>query len=570
MNGWTVFIAWAGALLVGCTEAAAPPDLVLVGGEVRTPSGWADAIAVRDGRIVAVGDTATVAALGGDGTRTIDLAGATVLPGFQDLHVHPVYGGMLHSGADPTNCTIPQGATAEALVDALRECVARVSGDQWVTGGQWDAAALGVVPHRSVLDAVAPDTPVLLNDTSAHSVWANSKALALAGVDAKTEDPEGGIVERGPDGDPTGVLRESAASLVREHVPPPTDAVLRESLSWAQRTMLSYGITAYTEAANGFVGGALREAALYADLSAEGEIRQRIRVCLQWRPDDPTTDALIADRAQYESELVRFDCVKIFLDGVPTDSHTAAMLEPYAQELPGRDDRASRYGMLLVDQDALDEAVTRFDREGLTVKFHAAGDAAVRAGLDAIAAARAANGPEGPRHNVGHCTFIAEDDVPRAKPIGATFELSPYLWAPTPINDDITRAVGEARIRRVWPMREVIDSGALVIAGSDWAVVPSVNPWPAIETLVTRESPGGSAASFGKAEAISVAEAIDLFTANAARQRGREGELGALASGFLADLVVVAPNPYEAAPTDLHRTRVRMTFLEGELVYEAE
>ena len=245
------------------------------------------------------------------------------------------------------------------------------------------------------------------------------------------------------------------------------------------------------------------------------------------------------------------------------------MLQPYADSVPGRTDQRSRTGMLLLEQEVLDSAVARFDRMGLTVKFHAAGDAAVRAGLNAIAAARKANGYTGIMHNVGHCTFVAKEDLARARAIGATFEVSPYLWGPSPINDAITQAVGEEMIGRVWPVREMLDAGALVVPGSDWAVVPSVDPWIGIETLVTRQVPGGSAASFGPAQAISLAEALEMFTTNAARQARKADRLGRIEPGMLADLIVVDQNPYQAAPRAIHRTRVQLAFVGGSKVYEA-
>jgi len=212
--------------------------------------------------------------------------------------------------------------------------------------------------------------------------------------------------------------------------------------------------------------------------------------------------------------------------------------------------------------------VTRFDRMGLTVKFHAAGDGAVRAGLHAIEAARKANGFSAQMHNVGHCTFVAKDDIARARAIGATFAVSPYLWGPTPINDSIASAVGPEIIKRVWPVREMIDSGALVVAGSDWSVVPSVNPWIGIETLVTREVPGGSPTSFGKAEAITLDEAINLFTVNAAAQEGAGSRVGRIEVGMLADIIVVEQNPYDVPIARVHETKVDMTFIGGEKVFD--
>ena len=565
---------------VACTPSSEPQSrklatLVLTNGEIRTTDGWVEAMAISENKIIAVGDATSIGDYVGEQTSIVDLTGKVVLPGLHDMHVHPLFGGMLQSGMDHTTCAIEQGSTITALQDTLRNCVARVSGAEWVTGGQWDASVLGDSLHREALDAVAPDTPVIINDTSGHSAWANSKALDLAGITQDSPDPEGGIIERDEAGNPTGILREAAIGLVRAKAPPPSDEVIRGAMEWSLQLMLSVGITSYTEASSGFVAGPAREAELYRELADEGVLKHRVQVCTNWEADNWVAtehggEAVLENRERYERDRLSFDCVKLFLDGVPTDSHTAAMLEPYAGTMEGRDDDASRFGLLLMDQEIANEAVANFDQAGLVVKFHAAGDAAVRAGLNAIEFARKTNGMSKLRHDVGHCTFIAKDDLGRAKGINATFEMSPYLWSPSPINDDITNAIGEERIRRVWPLREAIDAGALVVAGSDWAVVPSVSPWIAIEALVTREEPGGSEKNFGKSQAITVEEAIDLFTVNSAKHMGTDGELGSIAVGMIADLIVVDQNPYEVEVYDLHKTKVMMTFIDGEQVFVAE
>ena len=550
-------------------DTSQPTTLVLTNGLVRTPAGWEEALAVSGAEILAVGDTETIDALIGSGTEIVDLDGSIVLPGFHDMHVHPLFAGVMHSGANRSNCVIEQGSSAAVLVSTLEACIGRLSDDEWVTGGQWDASALGTTPGKALIDPVSIRNPVFLNDTSGHSAWVNTRALELAAIDANTPDPEGGIIERDASGEPTGVLRETAVALVRTHVPPISDETLRLSLTWAVDEMLSHGITSYTEAFNGYVAGPNREAELYARLAEDGTLKQRIRLCINWLPEAPGAEDVIANRTEYESERVTVDCVKLFLDGVPTDSHTAAMLEPYAATVEGRDDDASRFGLLLLEQAVTDEAVTRFDKEGLRVKFHAAGDAAVRSGLDAIAAAREANGMTGPRHDVGHCTFIATDDLPRAAELNATFEVSPYLWSPSPINDDIAAAVGIGRIERAWPVRDILETGTLPVAGSDCPIVPSVNPWLAVESLVTRREPGGSSESFGAGQAISVEQAIDLFTINPARHSGMEDRLGSIAPGKLADLIVVDQNPYTVETDQIHRTRVVMTFIDGSRVFDA-
>jgi hypothetical protein len=546
-------------------EHAVVPDLILTGGRVKTPAGWAEAIAVRRGMVLAVGTAGDIGALRGPKTQVIDLRGDTVLPGLHDAHVHPIDGGI-----SEMRCKIRQGSTLAATQESIRHCAGQVRTGEWIIGGQWDAPALGGVPNRAQLDAATGSHPALLDDTSGHSAWANSRALAIAGITKATPNPPGGIIERDASGEPTGILREGAATdLVRRHVPVASEAMLQKALRWSLHEMLSVGITSYTEAAIGFIAGPERELRAYAALADANEVMQRATLCITWAPGDLAGERAIATRNLYARPTVAPDCVKIFLDGVPTDGHTAAMLEPYADTVPGRDDDAGRAGMLLIKQPVLDEAVTRFDAMGLTVKFHAAGDAAVRAGLDAIAAARKANGFTGQMHNVAHCTFVSPQDIARARAIGATFEVSPYLWGPSPINESITAAVGPELIKRVWPVREMIAAGALVVPGSDWAVVPSVNPWIGIETLVTREVPGGSTTSFGKGEAISLEEALDLFTVNAARQARRGHLEGRIEPGMLADIIVVDQNPYDVPPTRLHETKVRMTFIGGQKAYEA-
>lgn len=550
----------ASGMLVGAGSA----KLILTNGRVHTPGGVAEALAVNErGVIIAVGKASEVIKLQTVATDVMDLGGRSVLPGFHDLHVHPIFAGL-----QMQRCVVPQGSNLQTTQRIIADCAKRTEPGAWITGGQWDAPALGGVPHRAMLDKVVTDLPILLYDTSGHSAWANSKALELAGVTAQTPDPEGGIIERDASGAPTGVLREAAVELVKQHVPPPTPDQLRRALEWSLNEMLSQGITSFVEAAVGFSAGLPKEMAAYADIADAGKLQQRVQLCLTWGPGEETAEAVIAARNLYARDRLSPDCVKIFLDGVPTDSHTAAMLEPYAGTIEGRDDEASRMGMLLVQKPTLNQAVTRFDAEGLTVKFHSAGDAAVRAGLQAIAAARASNGFSSQMHNVGHCTFVAHEDMALARNIGATFEVSPYLWSPSPINDSITAAVGAERIERVWPVREMLDANAMVVPGSDWAVVPSVNPWIAVEILVTRQRPGGSSDSFGKKQAITVREAIDLFTVNGARHMRMGDKTGRIVPGLLADVIVVDRDPFQTPATELHKITVMKTIIQGEVVFQ--
>jgi len=567
-SGWVAITMAAAGLLAahaswGETAPGGEADLILTNGEIHTPGGWVHALAARQGVILALGESEAILRLKGEHTRLIDLAGATVVPGLHDMHVHPLFAGL-----SAMQCNFAQGASPDEIEAALRQCVQHKTRGEWITGGQWDANSLGKKrPDRKFLDRIAPDNPVALTDISGHSAWANSAALKAAGITTATANPDGGFIERDARGEPNGFLRESAAGLVRAVVPPATAAQNVEALQSALHTMLSFGITSLTDAIVGAEG-----LHAYATLADRGLLKQRVKGCMPWHPTshDPAHEALpeyVMTRNLYARERFSPICIKIFLDGVPTDSHTAAMVEPYVD---AKDLGAARArGVLMVPPDVLKAATVRFDSMGLVVKYHAAGDAAVREGLDAIEAARKANGYSGLMHEVGHNSFVQESDLPRARAIGATFEMSPYIWYPNPIIPDIVKAIGLERMKRWIPVKEAIDSGALVVAGSDWPVVPSVNPWIAIETLVTRQAPGGGGEALGGAERITLQQAFDLFTANAAHEMGNASRTGRIEKGMLADVLVLDRNPFSIPITQVHETKVKLALIGGEVVYRA-
>jgi predicted amidohydrolase YtcJ len=547
--------AYAQPTPVQQTPAAAPADTILTNGRIYTPSGWASALAISGGAIVAVGDAAAVEPHRTSGTRVVDLKGQTVLPGLHDMHVHP--GG---AGMEQFSCQIPHGSSPQQIFDITAACAAKLKPGEWVQGRAYQADSFGdTPPHKSMLDKVAPNNPVIFSDISGHSSWANSAALKVAGITRDTPDPEGGIIERDANGEPTGILRESAAFMVSAAVPPATIERQIEAHKWSTDLMLSFGITAFDDA------GVSRPGAIaYSTLADRGELKQRVRGCMWFR--DPT---LIRDRMLYARERFSPTCVKVVLDGVPTDGHTAAMVDPYIPSAHHHADDGREKGMLLIPQDEVNEMVTQYDAMGLTVKFHAAGDAAVRAGLDAIAAARQANGFSGAYHNVGHNSFVQMEDIKRARAIGAAFEFSPYIWYTSPIIADIRKAVGEERMKRWIPVKDALDAGALSVPGSDWSVVPSVNPWIAIETLVTRQVPGGGGEALGAQERITLEQAIDMFTRASARQMNMDVATGTIEQGKLADLIVIDRNVFDVPITTVHQTKVLRTFINGEEVYTA-
>lgn len=539
-------------------------DLILTNGNFYTPDGWAQAVAIKNGVLLAVGSADEAETYQGEQTQIRDLRGRTVFPGLHDMHIH-----TLGSGQQQLQCQFPQGSKLETVKETLSACVAKASKGDWIMGGQWSADGLGASPDRRFLDEVAPDNPVAMIDISYHSYWLNSKALELAGINSQTPTPEGGVIERDNAGQPTGVLRETARALFQAKVPPASPAQNMTALKWALDKIVSYGLTSYTDAGLDFDA-----AAAFAALEAQGELGPRVRGCFYYRPNPGTNEATTGDSAQrlvtvFAGKKFKPDCIKIALDGVPTEGHTAAMLAPYADARPG-DDHAHSHGILMVSQDQLNAAVTAFDARGLAVKMHAAGDAAVRAGLDAIEAARTANGNSGILHDVAHNSFVAMGDIERARRIGATFEMSPYIWFPNPIIPDIVKAVGNERMERWTPVKDAIDAGALVVPGSDWAVVPSVNPWLGMETLVTRQAPGGGGELLGGQQRITLKQAVDLYTVNAARHMGNANLTGQIMPGLQADLIVLDQNPFEVPITDVHKTEVLLSMVGGETLYTSK
>jgi predicted amidohydrolase YtcJ len=296
-----------GSLLAVAANAvfaqAGEAELILSGGDILVPGGWAQSLAVKGGVIVAVGDDASVAAYRGPKTQVIDLAGAAVVPGLHDLHVHAI-----GSGEQRLRCGFPQGSSAQVVAETIKGCVAKRKPGDWITGGQWDAASFGdTTIDREFLDKIAPDNPVALNDISMHAVWLNTAALKLARITKDTPAPSGGVIERRADGEPTGVLREGARALTAGLMPPPTIESQAEAIKWSQHEMLQYGITAFTDAGVSLDG--LKAYALVAD---GGELKQRVRGCLAWR-------MIVGERCGGVGGAAQSVCARAFQTGLHQD-----------------------------------------------------------------------------------------------------------------------------------------------------------------------------------------------------------------------------------------------------------
>jgi hypothetical protein len=536
---------------------ARPADLVLRGGAVYTVDAarsWAGAVAVRDGRIVHVGGDSLPAGLIGPATEIVELGGGMLLPGFQDGHVH-----LLVGGVELGECTLFTLATAAAIADSIAACAA-ARPEGWLRGAGWELTAFpGANPPRELLDRLVRDRPALLEAADGHSAWANSRALALAGITSETPDPPDGRIERDRNGGPSGTLRETAVDLVRRLLPERSEADLAAGLQRALRLANERGITAALEASL-----SERELRTYADADRAGRLTVRIVAAADAEPDSTgiagTLRRLGGWRERYASARFRPVAAKLYQDGV-IESGTAALLEPYLG-------RRGDAGKPIYSQETLDSLTAALEREGWQIHVHAIGDRAIRMTLDALERAREANGPRDSRHTLTHLQLIHPDDIPRFRRLGVIANFEPF-WA----NGDeyLTRlaepALGPARSRWLYPIGSAVRSGAVVTGGSDWSV-SSLAPLDGIQVAITRRPPGEAAPPWRPEEVVDLPAAIAMYTVNAAYQNRQERETGSIEVGKLADLVVLERNLFDLPTREVHRVRVVRTILEGKTVYQ--
>lgn len=551
------------ALLAASTPAmAALPrpvaDLVLKNGSVATMDAsrsWAQAVAVRDGRIVFVGTDLEAAKWIGPRTQVRDLGGRLVLPSFHDSHVHPVTSGM-----ELLTCNLNEAETADDVFATIRRYAAEHPKEPWIRGGGWQLPIFpGASPTKAQLDAIVPDRPALLYAADGHSSWANSRALAIAGVTKATPDPPNGRIERDANGEPTGTLREDASGLVSRFAPQPSHADHVAGLRLALEKANGFGITSLYEA------NADEEVlAAYKELDDRGELSARVHVALEMDLAKGLAEIprLVELRRRFAGKRLSVDAVKIFADGV-IEAQTAALLEPYVNR-PG--DR----GKPNIEPEALAVLVAALDREGFQIHIHAIGDGAIRMSLDAFERARSVNGVRDSRHHIAHLELIDPADIPRFRRLGVIANFQP-LWAyADPYITDLTEPVlGPARSRWLYPIRSVLATGAVVVCGSDWSV-SSLNPLDAIQVAITRR---GLEDTSGKAwipeEVADLPSMVAGYTINGAYLTRSELVAGSIEVGKSADLVVLDRNIFDCPPGEIHRTSVVSCYFGGRLLTPA-
>jgi hypothetical protein len=543
--------------LVAACQPVQPADLVFTGGRIVTMDSAApraEALAIRADRIIWVGTDQGASQWIGPATTVVPLDGRTVLPGFQDAHIHPVSGGMA-LGA----CDLEPYRTAAEVLAHVAECAAKLPPGAWLVGGSWQLPVFpGARPGKELLDRIVPDRLAYLRAADGHSAWVNSAALRAAGITARTPDPENGRIERDAAGEPMGTLREAAMGLVSKHLPAPTLAERVAGLRRAVPLLNAAGVTAFQEAAAG-----REHLEAYRELERQGGLTARAVISMTADPGAAVAqaDSFVAWRREFTSPRISPTAVKFFADGV-IEAHTAALLAPYTG--------LSVAGAPNWSTQAFDSMMTALVERGFSIHVHAIGDRAVRMTLDAIG--RADPGPDrgSRRHQIAHVQLVDSADVARFGTIGVIANFQP-LWAiPDSYIRDLTWPVlGPERSRWLYPIGAVARAGGRIAFGSDWKV-SSLVPLEGIQVAVTRQDPADSLGEqLLPEQAIDLDAALEAYTMGSAYALGLEATTGSLAPGKAADLIVLDADLSSVPAHRIGRTRVVLTLLDGVPVHGA-
>ncbi|HVU19699.1 MAG TPA: amidohydrolase [Rhizomicrobium sp.] len=536
-----MLVALLASFLAG--PAAAASTTAFLGGAIYTLNDkqpWATALVVDSGHIVYVGDERGARPFLAKASRVVRLNGRMMLPGFHDAHAHPMSASLRF-----LRCQFGGKSTRPALFAAIRACAASHPDAAWLVGYEFPSKAFEKQPlTRAELDALVPDRPAYIANETGFGAWANSRALATAEIDTATV--------------PAGILNDDALNRVHARIPRATEAEYRAALKLWMDKANALGITSVFDAA---ASPPMVEAYHAADLAGDLKLRVVAAQLVDPKRGMDQVNEMTARRDSTRGQRFRADAAKIFLDG-EIDQHTAALLAPYA-------DKPDTKGELFVQPDVLNPLVKRLDSAGFLIHIHVMGDAAVRAGLDALEGARLANGPADRRPQLAHVALAEPEDTARFGAIGVTANFSPGWFRPDdPALAGIEAALGPQRSRWLYSIARVADTNGRIVMSSDWPAT-SMNPLEGIEVAVTRQAPGGRGPINHPEQCVSLALALRAYTADAAWVV-REDEMdGSLEVGKAADLIVLDRNLFKVRPGAIHQARVLLTLLDGEPVFRS-
>ncbi len=544
------------------TEAQARVDLVAINGKIWTENPQmpeAEAIAIGDHHIVAVGSSAEIAKLGEGSATVIDLHGKRVVPGFNDAHVHFFWGGQSLTSVHLTDAT----SKAEFRRRIAEFARTRPAGE-WIVDGNWDEEkwSPAELPTHALIDDVTPNNPVWVNRSDGHMMLANAVAMKLAGIGRDTRDVPGGEIIRDKDGNPTGIFKDAAKDLVERVIPPPSDAQLDDALLAAQKYALQNGVTSVQDM--GFTGShAADMQALvlrgYQRLLAQNKLK--IRVSARFPLDHYQRLATLGVMTNFGNDRLVIGSVKAFADG-SLGSGTAWFFEPYS-------DAPNSTGMPtaeLHDQDKMFDDMVAADKAGLHIATHAIGDRANKTILDLYEQLEAKNGPADRRLRIEHAQHLRREDVPRFARLHVIASVQPYhciddgRWA--------ENRIGHGRALTTYAFRSLLDAGTTLAFGSDWFVAP-INPLAGIYAAVTRRTLDGKHPDgWIPEQKLTVPQSVHAYTVGSAYAESQDDLKGSLEKGKLADFVVLSDDIFHMDPVEIEKVQVETTVSGGEIVYQ--
>src|SRR5947208_2622424 len=509
-----------------------------------------EAVAVIGDRIVAVGSSAEINSWRGPQTKVIDAAGKLVLPGFNDAHVHFIAG-----GAQLDQINLNDAANSQEFAKRIAAQVSKTPKGEWILGGRWDETKWPnpQLPTKELVDPVTRATPIFVERYHGHEALANSAAMKLAGVNAKTADVPGGVIMRDASGNPTGIFKDAAQELIYKAIPP----MSHEQRLFAARRALehagSLGVTSVQHMNPEFA-----DVAVYSELAEKGEVKTRIYAApmeTNWQDQ-----AKVGIRHAWGSSYLRLGAVKGYADG-SLGSRTAYMYEPFA------DDPGNR-GLLSDEMhppSAMRDRLMQADAAGLQLRIHAIGDRAISMILDIFSDIEREHGYHDQRFAIEHAQHMAQKDLERFAKLHVIASMQPYhaiddgRWAEP--------RLGHERARYSYAWRSFLDHGVTLAFGTDWPVAP-LDPMPGVYAAVTRatlvgKNPGG----WIPEEKITLPEAIEAYTMGAAFAEFQEREKGSITPGKLADMVIMSDNIFDLKPEAIHNVKVKTTIVGGKVVY---
>ena len=555
------------SLLVTCNEGMAQntssdfADLILINGRVwlgADQSSFVEAVAIRGNTITQVGNTVDIRKLADRYAIVVDLNGRLVTAGFNDSHIHFLSGSLGLSQVELTGAK-----TLDEVVSHISEFATKNPDRKWITGSGWQYTMFaGGLPTKKTLDAIITDRPIFIKAYDGHSGWANSKALELAGINREYIFSGFGEVVRDSKGEPTGALKEGAQSLVSRMIPEPTRAENLDALRLGMKLTSSLGITTMQNAS-----GNAEEFSLYEELFVKGELKARVSMAFSVNAATTMSDIdvykKLKDRIGYHPFL-RANSVKFMLDGV-IETHTGAMLNRYSDATQGE---LLPSGELALPLDRYRELVTTFDKLGFQIFTHAIGDRAVREALNAYEYAHSINKTSMERHRIEHIETISTEDMPRFAQLGVIASMEPIHAYPETVAV-WSKAIGTERLPNSFAWAALLKNKASLVFSSDWPACVSLDPIRGLHTAVNRRTIDGKPPlGWVPEQKISMSDAMMAYTKAGAYSSGDENEKGTIASGQVADLIVLSQDLFSMDPMKIHETRVVMTILDGKIIYK--